>query len=89
MKVLFLLSLVLFLNLTSTFAQTNSKKDVKVVYKYKKYQKFDFEDLVIEGDSGDPGDLSTSPAARVKVINKLPERLNFNQEIRKGIERLR
>ena len=33
----------------------------KVTYKYKKYEKFDFEDMVIEGDMGSPGDLSISP----------------------------
>ena len=84
----------IFISVTLTFtsnvlAKKKSKKDVKIVYKYKKYQKFDFEDLVIEGDTGGPGDLSVSPTASIKVINKLPYRINFNPEIRKGIERIR
>lgn len=63
--------------------------DKKIVYRYKKYQKFDFEDLVIEGETGGPGDLSISPRYQRKFKNKLPYRKNFNAEIRKGVERVR
>jgi len=61
----------------------------KIIYKYKKYQKFDFEDLVIEGETGSPGDLSIIPRYQRKFKNKLPYRKNFNAEIRKSIERIR
>lgn len=63
--------------------------DPKVIYKYKKFEKFDFEDLVIEGESGGPGDLSISSRFQKQFQNKLPYRKNFNAEIRKGIERVR
>lgn len=63
--------------------------DPKVIYKYKKFEKFDFEDLVIEGETGGPGDLSISSRFQKQFQNKLPYRKNFNAEIRKGIERVR
>lgn len=85
-KIITLLSLLSSL----TFGQ-GTRKDVvpKIIYKYKKYQKFDFEDLVIEGASGSPGDLSINPRLQRKFKNKLPYRKNFNAEIRKSLERIR
>lgn len=62
---------------------------VKIKYKYKKFEEFDFEDLKIEGETGAPGDLSITDRYKPKFINKLPFRKNFNAEIRKGIERVR
>jgi len=61
----------------------------KVTYKYKKYEKFDFEDLVIEGEIGSPGDLSIAPRYQRKFKNPLPYRKNFNFEMRKAAERIR
>ena len=61
----------------------------KIIYKYKKFEKFDFEDLVIEGETGSPGDLSLGLRYEKKFRNKLPYRKNFNAEIRKGLERIR
>lgn len=83
--ILFLFSTVV------TFAQNGKILDSqpKVIYKYKKYQKFDFEDLVIEGETGSPGDLSIAPRYQRKFKNKLPYRKNFNAEIRRSIERIR
>lgn len=71
------------------FTPESNAADKKVVYRYKKYEKFDFEDLVIEGETGGPGDLSISPRYQRKFKNKLPYRKNFNAEIRKGVERVR
>jgi hypothetical protein len=61
----------------------------KTIYKYKKYEKFDFEDMVIEGEIGSPGDLSITPRYQPKFKNRLPYRKNFNAEIRKAVERIR
>ncbi len=61
----------------------------KIIYQYKKYQKFDFENLEIEGESGGPGDLSVDRRFQYQFKNKLPYRKNFNPEIRKSIERVR
>ena len=70
---------------TLSFSQNNEN----VIYKYKKFQSFDFEDLVIDGETGGPGDLSIAPRFQKKFKNKLPYRKNFNAEIRKGAERIR
>ena len=61
----------------------------KVIYTYKQYEKFDFDDLNIEGDTGSPSDLSISPIHEKRFTNRLPYRKSFNTEIKKGIERVR
>ncbi len=58
-------------------------------FKYKKYEKFDFEEMRFDGSKGSPGDLSIVPRFKRKFKNKLPYRKNFNQEIRKAVERIR
>lgn len=67
---------------------SQSKKG-KIIYKYKKYEKFDFADMVIEGDMGSPGDLSITPRYQRKFKNPLPIRWDFKPQIRKAIERIR
>lgn len=61
----------------------------KVIYTYKQYEKFDFDDLNIEGDSGAPSDISISPIHEKRFTNRLPYRRSFTMEIKKGIERVR
>lgn len=61
----------------------------KVIYTYKQYEKFDFDDLNIEGDTGAPNDLSISPGLEKRFTNRLPYRKSFTVEIKKGIERVR
>jgi len=78
---------ILFLFISSSIIHGAEKK--KIIYRYKKYEKFDFENLVIEGETGGPGDLSIAPRFQRKFKNKLPYRKNFNAEIRKGVERVR
>lgn len=82
MKILLIMSIIF-----STLSFSKEKR--KTVYKYKKYEKFDFDELVIEGGGESPGDLSISPRTGEKFKNILPYRKNFNSEIRKGIERVR
>ena len=90
MKLLLALLSVSFLVFSSpVIAQEKGKRQERVIYKYKKYQKFDFEDLVIEGETGAPSDLSISPRFKRVYKNPLPYRKNFNDEIRKSIERVR
>lgn len=67
-------------------AMVNGKK---VIYTYKQYEKFDFDDLNIEGDTGAPADLSISPVHEQRFTNRLPYRKSFTVEIKKGIERVR
>jgi hypothetical protein len=61
----------------------------KVVYTYKQFEKFDFDDLNIEGGTGAPGDLSVSSMHEKSFSNRLPYRKSFTVEIKKGIERVR
>lgn len=61
----------------------------KIVYTYKQFEKFDFDDLNIEGDTGAPNDLSISPIHEKSFTNRLPYRRSFTVEIKKGIERVR
>lgn len=79
---------------TTLFAQeeisgTEMKGGKKVIYTYKQYEKFDFDDLNIEGDTGSPSDISISPIHEQRFTNRLPYRKSFTMEIKKGIERVR
>ncbi|MBL7664571.1 MAG: hypothetical protein JNM93_05515, partial [Bacteriovoracaceae bacterium] len=60
-----------------------------VIYKYKKYEKFDFENMQIDGDASSPGDLSISPRFQKNFKNRLPQRTNFNSEMKNGIQAIR
>lgn len=80
------LSIVLCLGIFSTVAIAQEKK---VRYEYKKLEKFDFEEIGVEGEAGAPGDISISPRLRNEFKNKLPERQNFNKEMKKAIEGIR
>jgi hypothetical protein len=82
-KVIFLL---LFILPVTIFAQG---KKGKVTYKYKKFEKFDFEDMIIEGDMGSPGDLSISPRYQRRFKNPIYIRRDFTSQIRKAVERIR
>lgn len=84
MRALFLTILLLI-----AFPLAAKQKKEKVIYEYKKYEKFDFEEMVIEGEIASPGDLSVDLRYQGQFKNKLPYRKNFNAEIRKGIERVR
>ncbi|OFZ21104.1 MAG: hypothetical protein A2202_07415 [Bdellovibrionales bacterium RIFOXYA1_FULL_36_14] len=72
--------------ISASLAEVNKPE---VIYKYKKYEKFDFEDMVVEGETGSPGDLSVSSRFQRKFSNKLPYRKNFHAEIKKAVERIR
>lgn len=89
MKLFILLSFLLFAASSSWGQQVETKGGEKIIYKYKKFQKFDFEDLVIEGETGNPGDLSIRPRYETKFKNPLPYRKNFNAEMKTGIEVVR
>ena len=69
------------------FAQDSKPKSIR--YEYKKFEKFDFDEIGVEGEAGSPGDLSITPRARNEFKNKLPERTNFNREMKKAVEVIR
>lgn len=74
--------------LTILFVLNSYSKESKnkIVYKYKQYEKFDFEDMLIEGDSGGPGDLSINPRFQRYYKNRLPNKPDFNKEIKNTID---
>ncbi|AUN96774.1 hypothetical protein DOM21_17900 [Bacteriovorax stolpii] len=91
MKTLFI---ALLLSSSTLFAQDDiagegKNGNKKVIYTYKQYEKFDFDDLNIEGDTGAPSDISISPIHEKRFTNRLPYRKSFTMEIKKGIERVR
>ena len=61
----------------------------KVNYQYKKHEVFDFDALDLAGDASSPGDLSISPRFRKKFRNKIPERKNFNKEMKRALDSVR
>ena len=68
---------------------TFSGETKKIIYKYKKYEKFDFETMSIEGDIEAPGDLSVVTRFQRKFSNRLPYRKSFAKEQRKSVERIK
>lgn len=76
---------IVFLISTSAFSQDKGN----VRYEYKKFEKFDFDEIGVEGEAGAPGDISISPRLKKEFRNKLPERLNFNKEMKKAIDGIR
>lgn len=81
MKILLFTAMVFSLQ---SFAQSP-----KVKYEYKKFEKFDFDEIGVEGEAGSPGDLSISPRLRKEMKNRIPERTNFNKEMKKAIDAIR
>lgn len=80
---------ILFFLIFSSFGVLAQDKGEKVTYKYKKFEKFDFEAMDIGGELGAPGDLSIAPRYQKKFENPLPYRKNFNDQIKNSIDRIR
>lgn len=77
------------LELRAQETSKDSSGNKKIIYTYKQFEKFDFDDLDIEASTGAPGDLSISPIHEKRFTNRLPYRKSFTVEIKKGIERVR
>ena len=87
--ILLLVSFTAFSNEPIVDGQEVKVNGKKVVYTYKQFEKFDFDDLTIEGEAGAPNDISISPIHEKGYSNRLPYRRSFTVEIKKGIERVR
>lgn len=72
-----------------SFGQDKGGRDGKIIYKYKQFEKFDFENIDIGGENTSTGDLSITPRFQRKFENKLPLRRNFNPEIRDAVNNIR
>jgi hypothetical protein len=77
----YIMLLVLLTMPLSSFSQSK-----KVKYKYKKFERFDFDALDVEGSTSSPGDLSIGPRIKKIFKNKIPERKNFHREMKSSID---
>lgn len=87
MKVI-LLALSLGL-VTSASAQEAPPTEQKVIYQYKKYEKFDLGNLEVKGQLIAPGDISVRERERKRFELDLYTRKNFDKFQRKDIDSLR
>ena len=78
--------IICFLSL-SVFSK-NVKKTEKIIYKYKKYENFNLEEISVDGETGVPGDISIINRFKKKFSNKLPYRKNFRPEVILSTERI-
>lgn len=84
MKRIITMALLLISNMT--FAEGD---EASTQYRYKQYEKIDFDDLSIGGELGSPGDLSVSYRYEKEFKNKLPFRKNFHPEMKQAIDRVK
>lgn len=93
MKRIVILVLIFIFSVISLAAmgagKSKGKGSKKIIYRYKKYQKFDFDKFAVEGETGAPEGIDIIRRGLIKYPNRLPYRKNFNVEIRKGMERVR
>ena len=80
--------LILFLLFTYTNEVLSQNKKEKIIYKYKEFEKFNLEEISVDGETGIPGDISIINRYKRKFENKLPYRKNFRPEIILSTERI-
>ncbi len=64
-------------------------QDQKIIYQYKKYEKFDLGNLEVKGQLIAPGDISVRERERKRFELDLYSRKDFDSFIQKDIESLR
>ncbi|MCO4794953.1 MAG: hypothetical protein KC493_14650 [Bacteriovoracaceae bacterium] len=92
MKKLLTLTILLVLSNPLVAQDKKSSKATgkqKVIYKYRKYEKFDLGNLEIKGSIVAPGDLSVKERSRRTFSRDLYDRDNFNKEVIEDIRNLR
>jgi len=74
----------------NTFVCFGKDKELggNIQYEYKKYEKFDFGDLMIQGNNGSIGDLSINPRFKIDFKNELPRKPNFHKEMMDSVENI-
>lgn len=70
-------------------AQDAPKTEAKVIYQYKKYEKFDLGNLEVKGQLIAPGDISVRERERKRFELDLYTRKHFEPFQKKDIESLR
>lgn len=78
---------ILILLCSTVYSETT--KDTKVIYKYRQYEKFDLDEMSLEGETGSPGDLSIIPRFQKRFKNRLPYKTNFVPQIRRAVSSVR
>lgn len=63
--------------------------DEKVIYEYKKYEKFDLGNLEVQGELIAPGDISVRERDRKKFNLDFFERKDFNSFVKQDVEAFR
>ncbi len=80
----------LFVCILSLYLMTDAwGQDEKVIYQYKKYEKFDLGNLEVKGQLIAPGDISVRERERKRFELELYNRKDFDGFIKKDIESLR
>lgn len=64
-------------------------EDDKVIYQYKKYEKFDLGNLEVKGQLIAPGDISVRERERRRFEMDLFSRKDFDSFLKKDVETLR
>jgi hypothetical protein len=64
-------------------------EDDKVIYQYKKYEKFDLGNLEVKGQLIAPGDISVRERERKRFEMDLYNRKDFDGFVKKDVESLR
>jgi len=64
-------------------------QEEKVIYQYKKYEKFDLGNLEVKGQLIAPGDISVRERERRRFEMDLYSRKDFDSFIKKDVESLR
>jgi hypothetical protein len=64
-------------------------EEQKVIYQYKKYEKFDLGNLEVKGQLIAPGDISVRERERKRFELDLFSRKDFDSFIKKDVESLR
>jgi len=67
----------------------NAFGEGKVIYEYKKYEKFDLGNLEVQGELIAPGDISVRERDRKKFNLDFFERKDFNSFVKQDIEAFR
>ncbi|HLW56826.1 MAG TPA: hypothetical protein VKY27_05540 [Bacteriovoracaceae bacterium] len=67
----------------------NALGEGKVIYEYKKYEKFDLGNLEVQGELIAPGDISVRERDRKKFNLDFFERKDFNSFVKQDIEAFR
>jgi hypothetical protein len=64
----------------------SSHSEEKVIYEYKKYERFDLGNLEVQGEIIAPGDISVRQRKRKKIRSTIYERTDYYDVIKKEIK---